>query len=254
MGIASLLVALLLAADPADPSAPPPSAPAPAPAPATPGAIATAEDLGEFVTGYLRAPAPGRLVEWMKAADRLGVLGEGTIGPFAAFAAAVLREHPELIGPGAEAMAGAGTAGQVLWWQAVWTSGTLRGLAAIVVATSDSAPVRDALEVMRARPAPDPLLAAIDDPGGLDLLWASWYGSGDVRYLLRVVAVTAWEDDGDPARRRIARAARWSLRSNADADPRTRAALEATAAAGGAEAAELRAILEGPAPAGPEAR
>jgi hypothetical protein len=253
MGIASLLVALLLAADPAAPSAPPP-APALAGAAATPGAIATAEDLGEFVTGYLRAPAPGRLVEWMRAADRLGVLGEGTIGPFAAFGGAVLREHPELVGPGAEAMAGAGTAGQVLWWQAVWTSGTLRGLAAIVVATSDSAPVRDALEVMRSRPAPDPLLAAIDDPGGLDLLWASWFGSGDVRYLLRAAAVSAWEDDADPARRRIALAARWSLRSNADADPRTRAALEAAAAAGGAEAARLRAILEGPAPAGPAAR
>ncbi|BDG04899.1 hypothetical protein AMOR_38950 [Anaeromyxobacter oryzae] len=234
------------------PAAPVPGPQAPDPTPPPP--IATAADLGDFITGYYRSPRPDRLVEALVAADRLGVVGEGTLGPFSAFAGAVLREHPELIASGNRAMQGASTAGQVLWWQSVWTSGTPAALSALATAVGATAPVRDALEAMRAAPPPDPLLAAVGTPAQLDVLWASFFATGDGRVIVRIAAHLAWSEDADPQRRLVGEAARWSLRANAEAHPRVREVLEAAVAAGGegADPARVRALLaeKGP-PAAP---
>jgi hypothetical protein len=226
-------------------------------APATaPVAVSTPGELGELVMGYYRAPWPERLVDVLAAGDRLGVVGEHTMGPFAAFAGAVLRDHPELLRDGARRMAAASPAGQILWWRSVWMAGTPAALIALATAEARSAEVRQALEVMRAQPAPDPLLVPIASPGQLDELWSSFFATGDPRYVVRVASALELLEEADPRTKVIGEAARWSLRSNAESHPRVREALEAAAAADGqgADPARVRALLADTSPIVPPGR
>lgn len=217
---------------------------------ARPEAFATAADVGDFVTGYYRAPRPERLLDALRAADRLGVVEEGTIGAFSSFAGEVLRARPDLVPAGTRAMAGASPAAQILWWRAVWTSGTSASLAALATAVGEAAPVRDALVTMRTAAPPDPLLAAITSPGELDVLWGAFFATGDGRIVVRVAALLDWASDADPERQAVAEAARWSLRTAVAGHPRVREVLETAVAAGGqgADPARVRALLDEPAP------
>lgn len=247
-----LVIPLLLAAAlPARAAAPEPAPPAAAEA-----EPAGELDVGAFMAGYARDPQPGRLADLLLRADRLGVISDDTAGPLAAFAAAVLREHPARAPALARRAAEGSAQCEALFWQAVWLAGTPETAAALLAATSARLEVRATLEALRAQPPPILLGLPLDAPGVLDLLWSTYLASGDPRYVVRIASALDLVDSEDAGRRLVGEAARWSLRANLEQDPAVRRALEAAVAAGGAGAdpARVRAVLAAEGPVGPPGR
>jgi hypothetical protein len=244
-------------------SATPTSTSTPTPTPTSPGEAAHPErspgaalDIGAFMAGYARTPAPGRLGELVVEADRQQLVNEDTAGPLAAFLGAAFRLAPDAIAGAARAAAAASGQAEALLWQGVWLAGTPQAAAALWTATSERPEVRATLDSLREQPAPILLLLPLEAPGVLDLLWSSWLASGDARYVVRVATALPMVDDAAPERQAVAAAARWSLRANAADDARVRTALEEAAAAGGrgADPKRLRALLADKAPVGPPGR
>lgn len=249
MRLAALALTFLAgAALAAEPGAPPPPVGGAAAA-AAPAAF----DVGDFMSGYARAPAPGRLAEFVVEVVRQRLVNEDTAAPLAAFLGAAFRGSPEAIPAATRAAAGESADAEALAWQGVWLAGTPEAAVQLFLARSERPGVRDALDSLRAQPAPVLLLLPIEGPGVLDMLWSSWLATGEARYVVRVATALAMEKEEDPRRQAAAEAARWSLRANAAQDPRVKRALEEAVAQGGrgADPALVKALLAEEGPVGP---
>lgn len=156
-----------------------------------------------------------QIVRVLRDLAREGVLGPGTAeAPLASFFSEVFRANPE---------------GAVGWIRdaeldpeqrlplikALWLAGLKYD--AVKLARLDAWPAGDMAKLDK--PPPDRFGFHISDPSHLDMMWAGFVATGDVRFVRRVIGVLEYEpapgDAGLPVLL-LRSSARWSLATNAD--------------------------------------
>ena len=77
-----------------------------------------------------------------------------------------------------------------------------------------SGELREHLKQLSGVPA-DPLGVTLESPTAIDVMWACFIATGDVRYAKRVLDVAVKDEGSDASQSLVIGAARWSLTSNA---------------------------------------
>jgi hypothetical protein len=172
-------------------------------------AVVTDDDLNEWITYYYLYPTP----ELVPASWRLLVATPmADPEPMAAFFGRVFHQNPARIPSWVHELIGAAAlpAQREFLWLSLWFSDTAEGRAALAASSERAA------QGLLQRTAPDPWTMTITSAGDLDILWASFFATGDEQLLHRFVEVLPWsESRGNPQRLAIGASARWSLASNA---------------------------------------
>ena len=76
------------------------------------------------------------------------------------------------------------------------------------------------LKEMTYRTAPDLATSQIKSEGDLDALWATFFATGDKKYVQLVASTVGWSSDEDPVHRSIGEDARSTLVNNGSVHPR----------------------------------
>lgn len=229
-----LTVPLLLAAcGPESPqTAPAPETPAAERVPAAPVEIVPLEAAQRWMTYQylLNTPekAPSMVESFVRGGGHTADPDANALGVVGAFLARLGAMHPELLDDWIAAAEGLSPASQLVFAYAVWdaeparSGARLRRLAASM--TEEDAP--GTLELIGQPPVSMEDLPP-DNPGVLDFWWAAFLADGDTKWVDLVLAIIPTPDMSveeaglnDPARLEVARAAAWSLTSNAAQHPR----------------------------------
>lgn len=237
-----LAVPLLLTAcgrESSQPASPPVATPpAAGRADAPPVEIVPLEDAQRWMTYQylLNTPekAPSMVESFVRGGGHTADPAANALGVVGAFLARLGATHPGLLDDWVAAAEGLSPASQLVFAYAVWdaeparSGARLRRLAAAM--TDEDAP--GTLELIGQSPVPIDGLTP-DNPGVLDFWWAGFLADGDTKWVDLVLGIIpppgmSVEEAGldDPARLEVARAAAWSLTSNAAQHPRVLAHLQ----------------------------
>jgi hypothetical protein len=154
------------------------------------------------------------------SANALGVIG--------VFLGRLGAAHPGVLDDWAEAAAGLSIESRLVFGYGVWDADPVGAGPRLerIAEGMDDADAPALLELIGQQP-PDLAMLTPDSPGVLDFWWAAFMAEGDTAWVDRVLAVipapgVSFEDSGlsDPARLEVAKAAAWSLTSNAAQHPR----------------------------------
>lgn len=153
-------------------------------------------------------------------ANALGVIG--------VFLGRLGAAHPAVLDDWTEAAVGLSTESRLVFGYAVWDADPAGAGPRLerIAGAMDDADAPALLELIGQQP-PDLAALTPDSPGVLDFWWAAFMAEGDTAWVDRVLSVipapgVSFEQSGlsDPARMEVAKAAAWSLTSNAAQHPR----------------------------------
>ena len=164
----------------------------------------TAEGLATFIETYYQDPRPGEAVERLVSldvgafveADRESAETQG-MAILTTFFAHVLHQHPDLVGPlAARLAAGDRRANALVGGLAIATAAAPTSAEGLDAIEASGLLAPDALAAVRsAVPYPFPHLRATSH-FDIDLLWVSYFATGDERYITEVAeSLTYWEDN-----------------------------------------------------------
>jgi|SRR5208282_113733 hypothetical protein len=194
---------------------------------ATPSTIDTREQLNEWMMHYYQHPQPDITVSAIEFMSREGTLSKAAAQPpIAAFLAQVFAQNPEKVQGWQTRLSAGGEDESRMMALAFWISGNEPLLKAM--AGGPSASVAEYAKKLLSDRAPDLLKDEITNAGFLDMLWGSFFATGDEQYVLRIIsAVPLAKTEGDVTKMLIGGAARWSLTSNAVQHPKVMEICEA---------------------------
>lgn len=192
--------------------------------------IATRDQLNEWLTHYYLRPRPELVVSAVQFMSKEHLLEGNAQTPFCVFLAQMFAANTSRMeswfgqlrnGPEDQKSALA----LALWW--VGSSDSKAYLKSLSKQGSDGFQ-NYVHELLADDHPPDLLHDEISDPGLLDALWASFFASGDERYVKRIIsALPLINSSGDTGKMLIGGAARWSLASNAFQHPKVMQICEA---------------------------
>lgn len=211
-------------------------------------------ELSAWMTGFHRAPDPDRVAWAIGEMSRKGTWQRN--GQMAvAFLAEVFRQYPERVAAWARLADGRSEDERHWILLAVWMSEVPRTVEILrAAAAKETGTLREALERYVERTPAPVLELPLTSPERLDMLWASYFASGNAAYVERLTtALEPSADDAPATAAAIRGAARWSLGSNARQHDDVREILHGLhARADGAVRDELAALLEQAKPKTPE--
>lgn len=198
-----------------------------------PKEIASADDLGRWMTYYYLHPQPELLVPAVLYADRNNLLTGDYVAPFQAFLSRVFAQNPDKIGVWFNALAPMNESNRTLLLTSIWWSNTSQGKQ-ILQQLCKALPEKPQAEFKKQIDSDPPLIneMPIDSTALLDMLWAAYCGSGDEKYVKRLLTSLPWAD-GDQKnlnKLMLASAAKWSLTSNCEQHPKVMEICEKVAA------------------------
>lgn len=188
-----------------------------------PKEIASADDLGRWMTYYYLHPQPDLLVPAVLYADRNNLLTGDYVAPFQAFLSRVFAQNPDKIGGWFNALAPMKENNRTLLLTSIWWSNTAQGKQ-ILQQLCKSLPEKPQAEFKKQIDSDPPLIneMPMDNTALLDMLWAAYCASGDDKYVKRLLTSLPWAD-GDQKnlnKLMLASAAKWSLTSNCEQHPK----------------------------------
>lgn len=188
-----------------------------------PKEIASADDLGRWMTYYYLHPQPDLLVPAVLYADRNNLLAGDYVAPFQAFLSRVFAQNPDKIGGWFNALAPMKENNRTLLLTSIWWSNTAQGKQ-ILQQLCKSLPEKPQAEFKKQIDSDPPLIneMPMDNTALLDMLWAAYCASGDEKYVKRLLTSLPWAD-GDQKnlnKLMLASAAKWSLTSNCEQHPK----------------------------------
>lgn len=189
------------------------------------------------------AAAPAMVESFVRGGGHAVDPEANPLGLIGVFLGRLGAANPDVLDAWADAAPGLSTEALLVIGYGVWDAdpeGAEPRLTRIATAMHpDDAPA--VLELIGQRP-PDLGSLAPDSPAVLDYWWAAFMATGDTAWVDRVLTIIpppgmSFEESGlaDPARMEVARAATWSLTSNAAQHPRVLAHLKRRLAEVGAE-------------------
>jgi hypothetical protein len=178
-----------------------------------------AADLGNWITYYYMHPQPDDIPARVREMAALGAFRkQSDDAPMVAFLAEVFRQNPNRIAGWFESLQN--TSGDVrsAIILAAWESKTKEGTS-VLNALGAQKEQDFALQIRKQKPI-DLAKDQIDSPAFLDMLWATFFASGNAWPVVRIIGVLSWKEPAEGVANRtgvilIIGAARWSLSSNA---------------------------------------
>jgi hypothetical protein len=183
------------------------------------GAPPELADWETWITFYYADPQPGRTVAAMRFLSERGDLGKNP-APIAVFFGRLFAQNPKSVAQWVEDLRSTSEDAHFVTALAIWFS-RLDDRDALLQRLGEGGSPRMARYVALARSdvAPDLTTIEVQQPVELDMLWASFFATGDTRFVERVVRVLSpWMQPGSGASLPVA--ARWSLMANATAHSR----------------------------------
>jgi len=189
--------------------------------------IDTREQLNEWMMRYYEHPQPDTTVSAIEFMSKEGTLSKTAAQPpIAAFLAQVFAQNPEKVQRWQTQLAVGGEDQSRIVALAFWMSGNESLLKAMAGGTSAS--VAGYAKKLLANRPPDLLKDEVTTAGFLDMLWGSFFATGDEKYVVRIIsALPLAKTEGDVQKKLIGGAARWSLTANAISQPRVMEICEA---------------------------
>jgi len=193
--------------------------------------VTTEDQLSEWLMYYYLHPRPDLVVSATQFMSTQGALQKANVEmPFCVFLANVFAANAAKVETWfGELRTGAENQKSALAL-VLWMAGT-SGSQDLLKSLSREGPAgfqKYVNELVADDHRPDFLHDEIKDPGFLDALWASFFASGDERYVKRIIsALPLVQEKSDIERMLIGGAARWSLASNAYQHPKVMQICEA---------------------------
>jgi hypothetical protein len=179
--------------------------------------ITTQEQLNEWMMHYYEHPRPDLTVSSVEFMANSGELSnKGAQPPIGAFLSQVFVQNSESVAQWqAQLRNGPDDQGKILAL-ALWMSDirdSLSFLKALASGSSDS--VGEYAKGLLASRPPDLLRDDVASAGFLDMLWGSFFATGDAKYVQRIISTLPLaKTEGDVQKKLIGAAAQWSLTSN----------------------------------------
>lgn len=177
------------------------------------------DDLGRWVTFYYMKPEPQKVTEtFVKYANsELFGRANGRL-PMAAFFAAIFRDNPDLMRETYwQVSQGGSRDAKLLLVYAVRLANTPESRALFTQArtawTSDG--MQQVFGEAEKLPAPGLLEGEITQPVHLDMLWATFFATGESAPIEKIISILRWSEEGKGIQVALGGAASWSLASNA---------------------------------------
>lgn len=187
--------------------------------------------------------APEMIESFVKAGGHTVDPNANALGMIGVFLGRVGAAQPGVLDDWADAATGLSTEARLVFGYAVWDADPVNAGPRLerIAGSMDEADAPALLELIGEQP-PDLASIAPDSPGVLDFWWAAFMATGDTAWVDRVLTIIpppgmSFEESGlaDPARMEVAKAATWSLTSNAAQHPRVLAHLRQRLAEVGSE-------------------
>lgn len=173
-------------------------------------------ELGELTTYYYKQPQPDKVAEMLANASRYGILeNPAQAGPFYSFLAQVYKQHPDRVEEWIKQGQNLPESDRAIMYRALWWSGTAQ--AQRLIANPDftsNKTDRALLTKMQAENPPDILSLPVQSPSQVDQLWGAFLGSGDRRYVERIIALIGTTEVTDDNSVLVSQVSEWSLASN----------------------------------------
>jgi hypothetical protein len=175
------------------------------------------QDTDKWLKYYYMKPQPNLTVPAILAFSQGGVLKrDGALEPFIGFFSVIFRQNAASIPGWMVQLESLPEPEKRMLRFALWYSGTEQGKAYLRQAwQSAAADARQEIDKWLADPAQDISAMKITTPGILDMLWASFSATGELKYVTRIIEVLPWINEVNEKDRKIGELARWSLISNA---------------------------------------
>ena len=179
--------------------------------------IMTQEQLNEWMMHYYQHPRSDLTVSAVEFMAKSGELAnKGAQAPIGAFLGQVFIQNPQKVEPWfSQLKNGEDNQKQVLAL-ALWIANTEAFAHFLQTLEPGSSPsVSEYVKGLLATRSPDLLTDEVTNAGFLDMLWGSFFATGDERYVRRIIGKLPWAKTDNIQQELIGGAAQWSLTSNA---------------------------------------
>lgn len=204
---------------------------------------AAIETLNHWLTYYYLYPRPELSSSMIDIIEKYQEgMGETVSQPLLAFLSEIMREEKQVLPSLLEGLERRDRRIRNLILSAAWLANTKRArLQMEEVKKRLRSSDQILIEMLLARKPFDILEMNISEASQLDMLWAVFFASGDVKYIERILSTLIFlQDKSDPLRLLVGGAARWSLQSNAEQHALV---LEICRKRGRKEKGELKAVI-----------
>lgn len=181
-------------------------------------AFSSQDDFNRWSSFYYVQPNPERVVPAIRFMAESGILEEETQrAPTMAFLAEIFRQNEGSLTAWLKQLEDLKERQQQVLWHALWFSNCAEASALLLAFRyRTSAEGKELIDRLLKEEPPDLLSLPVSSPAVLDMLWGTFYVSGDERCVQRVIsALPLSKPKGDLEKFLIGEAARWSLVSNA---------------------------------------
>lgn len=180
--------------------------------------FSSADDFNRWSSFYYMEPTPERVVPAIRFMAENGILEqESQRAPTMAFLAEIFRQNEGSLTAWLKQLEGLKESQQRVVWHALWFSNCAEASALLLAFRYETSPEgKELIDRLLKEEPPDLLSLPIASPAVLDMLWGSFYVTGDERCVQRVIGALALSKvKGDLEKFLIGEAARWSLIENA---------------------------------------
>lgn len=179
--------------------------------------LANELDVNKWTTNYYLNPTPGNTVDAVLTLERQKVFKKQTAQlPSRCFFSQIFKQNPDSIDGWYKNLSRVDDVTRAVIWQALWLSETVRGkknLEAESLAQNDSTRKLIRENYLEIQP---PVLSDMKflSPTILDMLWASFFATGEEKYVKRIIPAVISVDSTAVVKNATAYSADWSLKSN----------------------------------------
>lgn len=181
-------------------------------------AFSSQDDFNRWSAYYYVHPNPKRVVPAIRFMAESGVLDQETQrAPTMAFLAEIFRQNEGSLTTWLRELEDLEEAQQKVLWHALWFSNCAAASALLLEFRYRISPEgKELIDRLLKEEPPEMLSLPVSSPAVLDMLWSTFFVSGDERCVQRVISVLPLsKPKGDLEKFLIGEAARWSLVSNA---------------------------------------
>ena len=181
------------------------------------------DELGRWLTGYYQKPEPERISPALKYLSDTPLIESNAVMPTVAFFSALLKKDNAILKSVFDDVALNGSENaKVMLVNVLSLMNTPESKALLEEArnTWESQRLQAIVKQQITKPHPSLDTAPIDSPQVLDMLWGTFFATGDEAPVKKIISVIHLEKDGHEGEIMLGGAANWSLASNARQYPR----------------------------------
>ncbi len=173
-------------------------------------------ELDNWLNGYYLAPQPELTPRAIATISKEGLFGEDTTQePIMFFLSCVFRSHPQKLKSFLSDLTALPLLDQQVLVYAVWLSDTQESFEHLIeLAQVCDAEIQEVIKNLARESPPKAINLPVDHPNILDILWSSFFATGEDKYVIRIISALSKVNSSDITDYAVLEAAKWSLRNN----------------------------------------